>query len=41
MSYLFRKLPVLSSDDRLEADYRDYLQAPLQPLQVCLLLNGG
>eukprot|EP00200_Dunaliella_tertiolecta_P003160 CAMPEP_0202343186 /NCGR_PEP_ID=MMETSP1126-20121109/3419_1 /ASSEMBLY_ACC=CAM_ASM_000457 /TAXON_ID=3047 /ORGANISM="Dunaliella tertiolecta, Strain CCMP1320" /LENGTH=662 /DNA_ID=CAMNT_0048934227 /DNA_START=1282 /DNA_END=3267 /DNA_ORIENTATION=- len=33
LSYLFRKLPVLGSDEQLEADYRDYLQAPLQPLQ--------
>lgn len=39
LSYLFRKLPVLSSDEQLEADYRDYLQAPLQPLQVSVMLS--
>ena len=29
-----RKLEALPEQDRLEQDYHDYLQAPLQPLQV-------
>lgn len=33
LSYLFRKQPVLNEEEALEADYRDLLQAPLQPLQ--------
>lgn len=33
LSYLFRKQPTLSEEEALEADYRDLLQAPLQPLQ--------
>lgn len=34
LCFVFRKLPVLSEDARTESEYRDYLQAPLQPLQV-------
>ena len=30
-----RKLETVPEQDRLEQDYYDYLQAPLQPLQVC------
>ena len=33
LSYIFRKQPGLSEDDILEIPYRDFLQAPLQPLQ--------
>lgn len=33
VSFLFRKQPATSEQDALEASYRDYLQAPLQPLQ--------
>ncbi len=33
MSYLFRKQLPMSEDDILEIPYRDFLQAPLQPLQ--------
>jgi len=32
LAYLFAKLEPLSDQERLEAGYRDYLQAPLQPL---------
>ena len=31
---LCRKLETVPEQDRLEEDYHDYLQAPLQPLQV-------
>jgi len=27
-------MPVITGNERLELEYRDYLQAPLQPLQV-------
>eukprot|EP00884_Botryococcus_braunii_P016344 jgi/Botrbrau1/3393/Bobra.0337s0034.1 len=33
LSYLFRKPPPLDEGQQLEVSYRDYLQAPLQPLQ--------
>lgn len=33
LSYVFRHLPSLSITEIMEAPYRDYLQAPLQPLQ--------
>ena len=33
LSFLFRKQPISSEQDSLEAPYRDFLQAPLQPLQ--------
>lgn len=33
LSFLFRKQPELEEDDVLEIPYRDFLQAPLQPLQ--------
>lgn len=33
LSFLFRKQPLASEQDALEAPYRDFLQAPLQPLQ--------
>lgn len=33
LSFLFRRQPVVSGRDVVEAAYRDYLQAPLQPLQ--------
>ncbi len=34
LAYLFRKLPAVPEDMAAENEYRDYLQAPLQPLQV-------
>jgi hypothetical protein len=34
LAYLFRKLPVVPEEAAAENEYRDYLQAPLQPLQV-------
>jgi hypothetical protein len=34
LAYLFRRLPVVPEEARLEGEYKDYLQAPLQPLQV-------
>ncbi|BDA41363.1 Protein arginine N-methyltransferase 5 [Coccomyxa sp. Obi] len=33
LSYLFRKPPLPDGQEQLEVGYRDYLQAPLQPLQ--------
>ncbi|EIE25124.1 protein arginine N-methyltransferase 5 [Coccomyxa subellipsoidea C-169] len=33
LSYLFRKPPMPDGQEQLEVGYRDYLQAPLQPLQ--------
>eukprot|EP00873_Tetraselmis_striata_P028240 jgi/Tetstr1/448504/TSEL_035770.t1 len=33
LSYLFRKMPGQSEQEIAEMSYRDYLQAPLQPLQ--------
>lgn len=33
ISFLFRKQPALPDNDVLEIPYRDFLQAPLQPLQ--------
>ncbi len=30
---MFRKQPPLSEEEVLESEYRDFLQAPLQPLQ--------
>ena len=33
LSFLFRKMESVSDQDRAESEYRDYLQAPLQPLQ--------
>lgn len=33
LSFLFRKQPPLGEEDVLEIPYRDFLQAPLQPLQ--------
>lgn len=41
LCFLFRKLEPLCERDRVEADYRDYLQAPLQPLQVRLCAFVG
>ena len=32
LSYLYRKTPELSESEQLEANYRDILQSPLQPL---------
>ena len=32
LAYLFGKLPEMTEQERVEAGYRDYLQAPLQPL---------
>ncbi|KAJ9525988.1 hypothetical protein QJQ45_009372 [Haematococcus lacustris] len=34
LAYLFRKLPAIPDELRQEMEYRDYLQAPLQPLQA-------
>lgn len=34
LCFLFRKLEAVPEHDRVELSYRDYLQAPLQPLQV-------
>lgn len=34
LCFLFRRLPTLNDDARAEAEFCDYLQAPLQPLQV-------
>ena len=33
LQFLFRKLPRLSEDERMEREYKDYLQNPLQPLR--------
>lgn len=33
LSYLFRRMDGLSEEESVEFEYRDYLQAPLQPLQ--------
>lgn len=33
LSFLFRKMDAVSDQDQAESEYRDYLQAPLQPLQ--------
>jgi protein arginine N-methyltransferase 5 len=33
LSFLFRKMGAVSDQDQAESEYRDYLQAPLQPLQ--------
>jgi protein arginine N-methyltransferase 5 len=32
LAYLYSKMPAMGDHERLEASYRDYLQAPLQPL---------
>jgi hypothetical protein len=37
LSYLFRKLPVLSANEELERGYRDFLQVPISP--ACLLCS--
>ncbi len=34
LCFLFRRLEVVGEQERQEASYRDYLQVPLQPLQV-------
>lgn len=34
LCFLFRKLEVISEQEQVEGSYRDFLQAPLQPLQV-------
>ena len=33
LQFLFRKLPTLSEEERMERQYKDYLQNPLQPLR--------
>ncbi len=39
LAFLFRKLPVVPEELAAENEYRDYLQAPLQPLQVTVVLG--
>lgn len=34
LCFLFRRLEAVGEQERQEASYRDYLQVPLQPLQV-------